>query len=338
MRPPGDRQEVQPLEGTEGRHDRDGRLAVVAVGGNALARWGGGSEQVLAVLADHLGAMAADGWGLLVVHGSGPQIGLALRRSELASREVPPVSMELATAETQGTLGVSLQRAVARRLPQGRGCVTVVTQTVVDPDDDALASPSKPIGPAMVADRARALAAAHGWEVTLTPDGWRRVVPSPRPREVVELDAVDALLDAGQVVVAGGGGGVPVTRDDSGALRGLEAVIDKDLTAGLLARSLGADALIIGTTVAQVALDLGRPTQRWLDRATTAELRGHLDAGQFSPGSMGPKVEAVLDYLDAGGTHAAICDLGHVCAGLAGTAGTVVTPEPRDAGEDAPPA
>jgi carbamate kinase len=306
--------------------DGGGRLAVIGVGGNALARPRHGAERNLDVVAEQLGAIAAAGWRLLVVHGSGPQVGLALRRSELASHEVPPVTMELATAETQGSLGVSLQRAIAGRLPPGRGCVTVVTQAVVDPDDEALAAPSKPIGPVMDPVRARDLAEAHGWVVACGPEGWRRVVPSPAPREVVELDAIRGLLDAGQVVVAGGGGGVPVTREETGALRGLEAVIDKDLTAGLLARSLAADALVIGTTVGRVALDLHRGGQRWLDRATTAELRTHLRAGQFPPGSMGPKVRAVVDYLDAGGGHAAICDLEHLGAALAGTAGTVITP------------
>jgi carbamate kinase len=155
--------------------------------------------------------------------------------------------------------------------------------------------------------------------------GWRRVVPSPQPREVIELDAIRALVGAGQVVIAGGGGGVPVLRDTSGGLRGVEAVIDKDLTAGLLARRLGADALVIGTTVPRVGLDLDTPTERWLDRVSAAELRSHHAAGQFPPGSMGPKVEALLAYVEATGGHAAIGDLEHLRAALDGTAGTVIT-------------
>jgi carbamate kinase len=299
----------------------------VAVGGNALAGGREGLERTLATVAGEVGAIVAEGWRVVVVHGSGPQVGLSLRRSELASGEVTPLSMDLATAETQGSLGVLLQRAIDERLPDGRRgrCVSVLTQVLVAADDAAMSHPTKPIGPTMEEDRARAMATAHGWEVERTGAGWRRVVPSPRPCEIIELDAIRALVGAGQVVIAGGGGGVPVLRSPSGVLRGVEAVIDKDLTAGLLARRLGAEALVIGTTVARIGLDLGTPTERWLDRVGASELRSHHAAGQFPPGSMGPKVEALLDYIEAGGGHAAMCDLEHLRAALSGTAGTVIT-------------
>jgi carbamate kinase len=326
-RPDAASQEARPIDSSAAPRTDGDHLAVVAVGGNALA---GGQEEfgrALATVATEVAAIAAEGWRLALVHGSGPQVGLSLRRSELASHEVPPLPMDLATAETQGSLGVLLQRAIAERLPErGRGgCVSVITQSLVDADDAALSRPTKPIGPTMAEARAQALAAAHGWEIVRTGAGWRRVVPSPVPREIIELDAIRSLVGAGQIVIAGGGGGVPVRRSPSGALRGVEAVIDKDLTASLLARRLGADALVIGTTVARIGIDLDTPTPRWLHRADVAELRSHQAAGQFPPGSMGPKVEALLAYVEATGGHAATCDLEHLRAALAGTAGTVVT-------------
>jgi carbamate kinase len=327
--PPSDAtdEEAGPISTSAPPRAETDRLAVVAVGGNALAGGQEGLDRALATVATEVGAIAADGWRLVVVHGSGPQVGLSLRRSELSSHEVPPLPMDLATAETQGSLGVLLQRAIADRLSGGqRGrCVSLVTQALVAADDAAMSRPTKPIGPTMEEARARTLAARHGWEIVRTDRGWRRVVPSPQPRAVIEIDAIRALVGAGQVVIAGGGGGVPVLRSPSGSLRGVEAVIDKDLTAGLLARELEADALVIGTTVARIALDLDTPAQRWLDRVGAAELRDHHAAGQFPPGSMGPKVEALLAYVEAGGGHAAIGDLEHLRSALAGTHGTLVT-------------
>ena len=300
---------------------------MVAVGGNAIAGQGADLDDVIASVATELCGMAADGWRIVVVHGSGPQVGRSLRRSELASHEVSPLPMDLATAETQGSLGVLLQRAVGERLRGRRsgGSATVISQVLVDPADSAMSRATKPIGQTMDEGHAHALAERHGWAIACTDAGWRRVVPSPEPREVVELEALLALLDTGQIVIACGGGGVPVLREPSGRLLGVEAVIDKDLTASLLARRLEAHALVIGTTVANVGIDLGTPDQRWLGRVNADELRVHLAAGQFPPGSMGPKIEAVLAYLDAGGRHTAVCDIRGLGAGLAGTAGTVVS-------------
>lgn len=309
------------------------RLAVVAVGGNALipdpahpdvpSQFKAAEHSMRGVV-----AMIEDGWTVVLTHGNGPQVGFALRRSQIGPGEVPLLPMDYADADTQGVIGYMFQKAMDnefRRHGVSRTAVTLVTQVVVAEDDPAMSDPRKPIGAFMSAEEARAVASRDGWAVAEDAGrGWRRVVPSPRPREIVELDAIRALVDEGQTVVACGGGGIPVVRALDGTLHGVWAVIDKDLTASLLARELKADLLLIPTVVDRVALGYGTPRQRWLDRIGVEELAVHLDAGEFAAGSMEPKVRAIVEYLRDGGTRAIVTDVGHMTEALAGRAGTTV--------------
>ncbi len=315
--------------------DKKGRLAVVAVGGNALIR-----DEQHRTIADQYDTAAETvryvvdmleaGWRVVFTHGSGPQMGFILRRSELALHEVIPVPMDYAGADLQGALGYMFVKALRnefRRRKLKREAAAVVTQVLVDQDDPGFRNPTKPIGSPMDEATAKKRAAELGWQVKEDPGrGWRRVVPSPRPKEIVDLAVIRHLVDEGYVVIACGGGGIPVMRDDKGDLRGLEAVIDKDTASSLLARALGADRLVIATGVERVALDFGKPTQRWLDRLTLAEAKKLYDAGQFDKGSMGPKIGAVIEFLEGGGAEGIITDPPHLAPALAGRAGTRLVP------------
>jgi len=307
------------------------RLAVVAVGGNALIRDEGhrsiedqydtATETVRYVV-----DMIEAGWRLVFTHGSGPQMGFILRRSELALHEVIPVPMDYAGADLQGALGYMFVKALRnefRRRGLKREAVAVVTQVLVDSADPAFKDPSKPIGSPMDEATARKRATELGWHVKEDSGrGWRRVVPSPRPKAIVDLDVISHLVDAGYVVVACGGGGIPVVEDAQRTIRGIEAVIDKDFASSLLARELGADRLVVATGVERVALDFGKPTQRWLDRMSLAEAKQLYDQDQFDKGSMGPKIRAVIEFLEGGGKEGIITDPPHLEAALAGNAGT----------------
>jgi len=306
------------------------RLAVIAVGGNALIRdpqHQGATDQFEAVVASMTGIvdLVADGWAVVITHGNGPQIGYVLRRSELSAAEVPPLPMDYADADTQGVIGYMFQRALGnelRRRGMPGGAVTLVTQVVVSQDDPAMTHPSKPIGSFLTESQAQEARARDGWAVAEDAGrGWRRVVPSPRPREIVEIDAIKTLAEAGHIVIACGGGGIPVVRN-AGELRGIWAVIDKDLTTSLLAQELHADVLLVLTGVDRLALGFGTPSQRWLDRISAADLRVALDAGEFPAGSMEPKVRAVLEFLESGGTTAIITDTVNATAAIQGHAGT----------------
>jgi carbamate kinase len=274
----------------------------------------------------HIAEMIAQGWRVVITHGNGPQVGFILRRSELSLHELHPVPLDAADADTQGAIGYMFQKALYnefRRRGMRQLAVTVVTQVLVDRNDPAFQNPTKPIGSWMDEETARRRAAEQGWVVREDAGrGWRRVVPSPRPRRIIELPAIRALLEDGFVVIAVGGGGIPVVEDETGDLVGVEAVIDKDLASALLAIELRADLFLISTAVEKVALDYGKPTQRWLDRLTASEARRHLAEGQFPPGSMGPKIEAILQYLDHGGKAALITDPPHIPAALRGETGT----------------
>ncbi|MDK9364877.1 MULTISPECIES: carbamate kinase [Lelliottia] len=283
-------------------------LAVVAVGGNALIqddRRNSIPDQYAAVMESvtHITDMVEAGWDLVLTHGNGPQVGFILRRSELASGEVSPVPLDYAVGDTQGAIGYMFQKALHNELAR-RGIhkpvVTLVTQTLVSQHDDAFSNPSKPIGAFL--DEATALERQQqlGW--TLMEDagrGWRRTVPSPAPLEIIERDTIAQLVRQGYIVIACGGGGIPVIRDEHQQLTGVEAVIDKDLASALLASQLGADLLVIPTGVEKVAINFGTPEQQWLDSLDTAEARTLLQAGQFGVGSMQPKVEAILDFVTA---------------------------------------
>jgi carbamate kinase len=286
----------------------NGRLAVVAFGGNALITDNDHCAipdqfHNVEAMAPHVVDMIEDGWRVLVTHGNGPQVGFILRRSELAMAEVAPVPMDYAVADTQGAIGYMFSKALTNELRRRgliRPVVTVVTQTLVDAADPAFENPTKPVGAFMDEGSARRAASELGWTVAEDAGrGWRRIVASPRPQEIVELDTIRSLLDAGVLVVACGGGGIPVTTNAQGDLTGIAAVIDKDLASELLARQLRADALIIPTGVEKVAIGFGTPQQRWLDRLTVAEAVSYTEAGQFGEGSMRPKVEALVGFVTA---------------------------------------
>jgi len=312
---------------------KDQGLAVLAIGGNALIRDRKHESipnqyDMVCALAEDLAGMLESGWNIVVTHGNGPQVGFILRRSELSIAEVPPVPMDYAGADIQGAVGymfVKALRNVFKRRRIKREAVAVVTQTVVDRNDPAFANPLKPIGSHMEEARAKQLAAKYRWTVREDAGrGWRRVVPSPQPKAIIETGVIHALASQGYVVVACGGGGIPVIEDENGDLQGVEAVIDKDLASSLLARSLQADALVLPTGVEKVALDFNKPTQRWLDRMTLAEARKHHANDQFDKGSMGPKVAALIDFVGGGGRFGLITDPPNVARALRGETGTRV--------------
>ncbi|HTR54792.1 MAG TPA: carbamate kinase [Kofleriaceae bacterium] len=308
-------------------------LAVVAIGGNALIRDPRHEsirdqyEMVQALAAD-IAVMIDDGWSVVVTHGNGPQVGYILRRSELAIAEVPPVPMDYAGADIQGAVGYMFANALGnefRRRGIDRQPVAVVTQTLVDRDDPAFAAPTKPIGSHMAEAHAKQLAARYGWTVREDAGrGWRRVVASPIPRKIVEIDVIHELARAGRVVIACGGGGIPVIEDERGDRRGVEAVIDKDLASSLLARTMRADALILPTGIEKVALDFNKSTQRFVDRLTLAEAKRHYAQDQFDKGSMGPKVAALIDFVASGGSLGLITNAKNVMRALRGETGTRV--------------
>ncbi|MFD0117102.1 carbamate kinase [Streptomyces sp. NPDC058320] len=311
------------------------RTAVVAIGGNALLRGGTHAtvaEQVEAArrLASPVVALADAGWRVVVTHGNGPQVGFIKRRADLAAAlapELPALGLDLCVADSQGGLGHILATAIAGRLRSlGRAddrVAALITHTVVDAHDEAFSHPTKPIGAFYPAARARELADLHDWTVAEEGErGWRRVVPSPRPRRVLETESVRALSSVGFTVIAAGGGGIPVVEGEAG-YQGVEAVIDKDLTSAHLAAELGADLLVVTTAVERVAVDFGRPTQRFLDRLTCDEAELLLAQGQFPPGSMGPKIGAALEFLrGAPGRQVLITSPQQLAAALDGHGGT----------------
>jgi carbamate kinase len=314
---------------TAERGERTRRRLVVALGGNALLRRG---EPLTAEIqrrhaAQAMGLVAelARENDVVLTHGNGPQVGL-LALQALAYADVPPYPLDVLGAESEGMIGYVLEQELQNRLPD-RTAVTVLTQVVVDQEDPAFRRPTKPIGPVYTEDRARQLARELGWTVAADGDHFRRVVPSPRPLRIVEISAIRMLVDAGAIVVCTGGGGIPVTVDGAGRLHGVEAVIDKDLAAELLARSLEADYLLMLTDVPAVMRDWGTPTARPIASATPAELRGL----SFADGSMGPKVDAACRFVEATGGTAAIGALEDAVRIVAGAAGTRVVPaSPRE--------
>jgi carbamate kinase len=312
------------------------RTAVVAIGGNSLIKdrfHQSVRDQYIAAgeTCWHIASMIKNGWRVAITHGNGPQVGFVLRRSELAAGELHEVPLDAIGADTQGAIGYALQQNLENdfeRLGIVKRAVTVVTQTEVAADDPAFRIPSKPIGSFMDERTARQRERDDGWAVKDDAGrGWRRVVASPVPLRIIEIDAIRSLVETGFVVISTGGGGIPVVRDADGNLSGAAAVIDKDLASALLANELGADMFIISTAVEQVALDWGKPDQRWIDRMTLSGAKQHLAEGQFAPGSMGPKIEAVIGYLERGGTEAIITDPDNVERALAGETGTHIVPD-----------
>lgn len=311
----------------------DFKRVVVAIGGNSLitdpAHQSVEDQYLAAAETDHhIAELVAQGLDVVVTHGNGPQVGFILRRSELSSHELHEVPLDVCGADTQGAIGYALQQNLLNDLRErgiDRSVVSLVTQVEVDPHDPAFAAPSKPIGSFMTEAEA-ARRRDQGWQVNEDADrGWRRVVASPIPVRIVEIDAIRHLLAGGFVVIGVGGGGIPVTAAPDGSLRGVAAVIDKDLAAALLARELGADLLLISTSVEQVALRFGTPEQEWIDDMTVDEARQYLAEGiHFAAGSMGPKIKAVVSFLDGGGKAAIITSPANIAQALAGEAGTII--------------
>ena len=316
--------------------DKRKGVAVVAVGGNSLIKdkahqtipdqYEAGAESM-----SHIAGMIEAGWDVVVTHGNGPQVGFILRRAELSLHELHPVPLDYCGADTQGAIGYMFQQALyneflSRKLD--KQAATVVTQVLVDKEDPAFESPSKPIGSFMDEDSAKKQAASEGW--TIVEDagrGWRRVVPSPMPLQIVQAEAIQALVQAGFVVIGVGGGGIPVVEDKNGNLVGVEAVIDKDFASALLATTLKADLFVISTAVEKVALNFNKPDQTWLDRMTVSEARRYLEEGHFAKGSMKPKIQAILGYLERGGQRALITNPGNIERALEGQTGTELLPD-----------
>ena len=310
------------------------RTALVAVGGNSLIRAG---EK--GTIPDQLGnarrtatavvGLLRDGFGLVLTHGNGPQVGAALLRSDRAADQVYELPLDVCDAASQGEIGYLLQQSLHNEIARARmevPVVTVLSQVVVSPDDPAMKNPTKPIGPFYGRAEAEERRRRHGWAIVEdAARGYRRVVPSPEPLEIVEEAVIRELVAAGSLVIAVGGGGIPVMRHNGG-LAGVEAVIDKDRASALLAAHLGVDYFIISTEVDEVYLDFKKPTQRPLRRVTAAEMEAHLAAGHFAPGSMGPKVESVIRFLRAGGKEAIITSYEHLHEAVTGEHGTHVVP------------
>jgi len=312
-----------------------GRLLVIALGGNAIQQPGqdGTFEEQLFNIdgaARQISTLVADGHRVVVTHGNGPQVGNLLIQNELAAKTVAPMPMDVCGAETQGQIGYIIQQCLANHLRR-RGVTpyvaTILTETEVSTGDPAFARPSKPVGPFYDKERATELQLEKGFVMrNEVGHGWRRVVPSPEPLRQVQTKAIHDLLAAGALVLCSGGGGVPVVRETSGDYRGVEAVIDKDLAAAALALNLGADALVILTDVPHVYLRYGTPQQVALGEVGVAEMETHLANGEFSAGSMGPKVDAALRFARGGGTSI-IANLPDFEAALAGTMGTRIADE-----------
>ncbi len=307
------------------------KTAVVAIGGNSLIldkQHEDVASQFFAVeeTCKHIADMIERGWNLVITHGNGPQVGFILRRNELASHEVHTTPLDIIGADTQGSIGYMIGQALQNEFGRRgihRLIAAVVTQVLVDKDDPAFQNPTKGIGGFTTETEARKFE-KEGWPVIEDAGrGWRRVIASPDPVRIIELDAIRSLVENGFIVIAVGGGGIPVIEDDAGALAGTRAVIDKDRATSLLARELKVDLFLISTAVAQVAINFNEPDQQWLDRMTASEARAYHSEGHFKPGSMGPKIEAVLDFLDAHPAGAAlITDPSNIAAALDGRTGT----------------
>ncbi len=315
------------------------KIAVVAIGGNSLIKDKSHQTvedqyQAAKETTRHIADMIETGWDVAIGHGNGPQVGFILRRSEIAHKvegmhEVP---LEVCGADTQGAIGYSLQQNLQNELHR-RGIqkpvATVITQVLVDKKDPAFNNPTKPIGGVFDETAADTRATDLGWNVVEDAGrGWRRVVPSPLPKEVVELDSVKTLIDNGGVVITVGGGGIPVIDNGDGEYVGTAAVIDKDYACSLLANKINADLLLISTAVEKVALNFGKPNQEWIDQMTLSEAQGYLAEGtHFVKGSMAPKIQAILWFLEAGGKQALITDPKNIGRALKGETGTWIVPD-----------
>ncbi len=310
-------------------------IAVVAVGGNALIKDKNHKtiQDQFAASKDtmsHIVDMIEKGWDVVITHGNGPQVGFILRRSELAKDILHEVPLDYCGADTQGAIGYMFQKALHnefKRRGMQKDAATVVTQTVVNKDDPAFKHPTKPIGTFMEEEEAKSRQEHDGWTVVEDAGrGWRRVVPSPLPEKIVEANAIHNLLNAGISVVGVGGGGIPVIENEAGDLEGVEAVIDKDFSSSLLATVINADLFVISTAVEKVALNFNKENEVWLDKMTVAEAKQYIEEGHFAPGSMLPKVKAIIQFLENGGKKALITDPEHIGEALDGKTGTWILP------------
>lgn len=306
---------------------------VVALGGNALienplnvsvpAQYQAARRAVRA-----LSPLLVNGHNIAIVHGNGPQVGFILRRAELSLDELHDVPLDSCVADSQGAIGYNIQMAMRNEIGAGRrNTVTVVTQVLVDRADPAFLNPEKPIGSFMDEKKAQERSRIDGWVVREDAGrGWRRAVPSPEPIDIIELDVIRSLVESGVITIAAGGGGIPVVLNDNGEFEGVEAVIDKDKAASLLGRSLNADKLVISTAVPKVCVDFGKSTQRELDVLSVSEAQALAAEGQFAPGSMLPKIQALVDFVQATGREGLISDPLHLSAALEGNEGTRIIP------------
>ena len=314
------------------------KLAVIAIGGNSLIKdkqHQTVQDQYLAAkeTAHHIADMIVRGWDVAIGHGNGPQVGFILRRSEIAAKvagmhEVP---LDVCGADSQGAIGYALQQNLNNEFYHRglkKSVATVITQVLVDKNDQAFQNPTKPIGGFMEEAEAKERAAQEGWTVVEDSGrGWRRVVASPIPQKIVELDAVKTLLDNGICAITVGGGGIPVIETEEGEYIGTAAVIDKDYASSLLARSIQADLFLISTAVEQVYINFNKPDQRAIDVMAVSEAKKYMAEGQFAKGSMYPKIQAILWYLEAGGKEALVTDPAHIIDALEGKTGTRIVPD-----------
>jgi carbamate kinase len=310
------------------------RTAVIAIGGNSLIPNNSKREMLdqwdaVRETCGHIAKMVKEGWRIAITHGNGPQVGYILRRAELAAHEVHTVPLDIIGADTQGSIGYMIQQALRnslRTMGIAQNVISLVTQTQVDKNDQAFSHPNKPIGGFLTEAEARQFE-TQGWAVVEDSGrGWRRVVASPQPLEIIELDAIKMALQNDYIVVAVGGGGIPVVRNDKGELRGVYAVIDKDRASSLLATGIGADLFIISTGVEHVSINFHKADQRDLERVTLAEARQYIEQGHFAVGSMLPKVEAVVRFLERGGPQALITNPQNIERALRGETGTRFVP------------
>jgi carbamate kinase len=310
------------------------KLAVVALGGNALIidktrKTVPDQFDAVKETVGHIVDMIEDGWQVVITHGNGPQVGFILRRSEIALHELHPVPLDYCGADTQGAIGYMIQKALRNEFYKrnmDHQAVTVVTQVEVDPDDPAFEKPSKPIGSFLDEATAGERMKTGQTFIEDAGRGWRQVVPSPKPMKIVEVDAIQILIDHNFIVVAVGGGGIPVVERPSGFIRGIEAVIDKDFASGLLAKLVDADLLLITTAVEKVAINFNQPDQQWLSQMTVAEAEAYIEAGHFAPGSMLPKIQAIVKFIKETGKKALITNPPNIIHALNGETGTWIVP------------
>ncbi len=312
----------------------ESQLAVLAIGGNSLIKDKNHialSSQYEAVqeTSKYIAELIAEGLNLVITHGNGPQVGFLYRRGELARSELPLIPLDICGADTQGAIGYMIEMALLNEFHKmgiSKRIVAVITKTIVDRDDPSFHHPTKPIGSFMTEKEALSHKGEFGWHLLEDAGrGFRRVVPSPIPREIIELGVIRLLADHGHVVIAVGGGGVPVIKNKQGVLKGVEAVIDKDLGSSLLARKLGADTFIISTSVDAVYLNFGEENQKPIVRATVSEIKKFMAEGHFKPGSMLPKMEASIEFLEGGGKKAIITSPENLLRAVRGEAGTTIT-------------